>query len=496
MANPTPPSNGELTKAESRKSHSWWWEGHISPKNSRWLRENLEDMDRSIKHMLRLIEEDADSFAKKAEMYYQKRPMMISYIWEFYTTYRSLVERYDHVTGELRRNLPSDLQSHGSDICDLISEPRAAGFDVFLGSGGSNSDTCQKEGYDSSFFTDSEPGSDDSSVYNYSDGDQGLNRKMMELENELREAKEQLHMKEDNAEECSFPFKAATDENSDIQVMRLKSEHQKNVLSELTKDLQAESVSATMADTQKHEDGILVEELRITKEKLENSQKEHSKLKFELENNKAPEKICHLPDELEAARKDTDTWKDKVSADRRAVAELQERISRLKARDLKLAVSNAEHKIFPENVTITAEISQPPKEQALLEDEIRKVKTEKEDLKERLNREIENLISGHNGFQSERDQLHAELITLKENLSSKGKLVQKLERERVELEGKVERQRVVIMEGAEEKREAIRQLCFSIEHYRSGYHMLREVFISQKRDLGFASQGCIGSQTI
>lgn len=576
----------------------------------------MSEMDRSIKRMLKLIEEDADSFAKKAEMYYQKRPVLISHVEEFYRMYRSLAERYDHVTGELRKNIPSDLHSQGSGISDLGSEPssawpspdqrlgrrksgpRAAGFEFFLGSGGSNSDTCQKEGDESSSLTDSEPESDDSSVNNYSGGDQSLNRKMIELEIELRDAKEKLRMKEDNAE-GPLPFKGATDENSDyvfarmagyeeelrnaneklrisdVQIMRLKSELQKYRQSELTNDLQTEeSVSAALEDTQRHENGValvinqesevdeehhrglgadqvinvegLVEELKLTKERHESSQKELSKLKLELENNRSSEKICHLQEELEAARKDTTTWKTKLSVERREVSKLQERISRLKAslsdreheiRDLKLAVSDAEEKIFPEKVQVKAEISMLLDERALLveqvrewehqarllEEEIRKIKGEKMDLEERLNGEIErlettigekgecieNLKSGLNGLQSERDQLHAEVITLTENLSSKDKHVdeisehvQKLERERLELlsgvekadklaeelrlrekelEGEVERQRVLIMEGAEEKREAIRQLCFSIEHYRSGYHMLREVFIGQKR---------------
>lgn len=578
------------------------------------------EMDRSIKRMLKLIEEDADSFAKKAEMYYQKRPVLISHVEEFYRMYRSLAERYDHVTGELRKNIPSDLQSQGSGMSDLGSEPfpswpspdqrlgrrksgpRAAGFDFFLGSGGSNSDTCQKEGDESSSLTESEPESDDSSVNNYSGGDQGLNRKMIELEIELREAKEKLRMNADG----SFPVRGATDENpktensedvfarmagyeeelkitneklriSQVQIMRLKSELQKCRQSELTNGLQAESVSstATMEETRRHEDEVplviytnqeseveehrtgleagqvinveeLVEELKLTKERLEESQKALSKLKLELENNTTAEKVYHLQEELEAARKDTASGKAKLSAERREVSKLQERISRLKAslsdrdheiRDLKLAVSDAEQKIFPEKAQVKAEMSELVEERVLLmeqlkewehqarllEDEIRKLKGEKVDLEEILNGEIErlkrsivekvecieNLKNGLNGLQSERDQLHAEVITLKEKLSSKekqmdemGEHMQKLQRERVELvsgveklqkqveelrlrekelEGEVERQRVVIMEGAEEKREAIRQLCFSIEHYRSGYHMLREAFMGQKR---------------
>ncbi|KAH7429389.1 hypothetical protein KP509_09G045900 [Ceratopteris richardii] len=60
--------------------------------------------------MLRLIEEDADSFAKRAEMFYQKRPELVNLVEEFYRAYRSLAERYDYLTGEIRHNLPKSVQ--------------------------------------------------------------------------------------------------------------------------------------------------------------------------------------------------------------------------------------------------------------------------------------------------------------------------------------------------------------------------------------------------
>lgn len=50
-----------------------------------------------------------------------------------------------------------------------------------------------------------------------------------------------------------------------------------------------------------------------------------------------------------------------------------------------------------------------------------------------------------------------------------------------ELEKEVERQAAIISDRAEEKREAIRQLCFSLEHYRSGYQELREAYIGLRR---------------
>ncbi|RXI04060.1 hypothetical protein DVH24_038334 [Malus domestica] len=231
MANSLVESNKTMKRLESRKSRSWWWDSHISHKNSKWLADNLEEMDRSIKRMLKLIEEDGDSFAKKAEMYYQKRPELIAHVEEFYRLYRSLAERYDHVTGELRKNAPSDLQSQSSCLSDIGSElpsalpspdvqpgklgrhksgPRAAGFDFFLGPGGNSSDHYQKEGDESFSFTDySEPESDDSSVNNYSTPlsnglDQGQTRKIIELEIELREVKEKLRMQQEENVDSSF----------------------------------------------------------------------------------------------------------------------------------------------------------------------------------------------------------------------------------------------------------------------------------------------------
>ncbi|XP_020586033.1 protein NETWORKED 1B-like [Phalaenopsis equestris] len=87
--------------AESRRLYSWWWDSHISPKNSKWLQENLTDMDLKVKAIIKLIEEDADSFARRAEMYYKKRPELMKFVEDFYRAYRALAERYDHATGAL-----------------------------------------------------------------------------------------------------------------------------------------------------------------------------------------------------------------------------------------------------------------------------------------------------------------------------------------------------------------------------------------------------------
>ncbi|XP_075473520.1 protein NETWORKED 1A-like [Primulina tabacum] len=92
-----------LSHSESRRLYSWWWDSHISPKNSKWLQENLTDMDGKVKSMIKLIEEDADSFVRRAEMYYKKRPELMKLVEEFYRAYRALAERYNHATGELHQ---------------------------------------------------------------------------------------------------------------------------------------------------------------------------------------------------------------------------------------------------------------------------------------------------------------------------------------------------------------------------------------------------------
>jgi len=214
-----------MNRMPTRKSHSWWWDSHISPKNSKWLAENLEEMDKQVKEMLKLIEDEGDSFAKKAEMYYQRRPLLVTHVENFYRMYRALAERYDNVTGELRKNLPSSLQSQGSGISETDSETqsispspepnmeqktpkqkrktRAVGFDVFLGSGGS-SDISKKgsEGSSSSSSSDSDSEVDEGSEENGNGISFIMNGRINELEEELQEARQQIEALEEKNMNC------------------------------------------------------------------------------------------------------------------------------------------------------------------------------------------------------------------------------------------------------------------------------------------------------
>lgn len=69
----------------------------------------MSELDQKTEAMLRLIEEDADSFARRAEMYYKKRPELITMVEEFYRAHRSLAERYDQVKSDSGTRLLTTL---------------------------------------------------------------------------------------------------------------------------------------------------------------------------------------------------------------------------------------------------------------------------------------------------------------------------------------------------------------------------------------------------
>ncbi|KAL1833559.1 hypothetical protein ACET3Z_003210 [Daucus carota] len=102
-----------LQRAASN-AYSWWWAGHIRTKQSKWLEQSMQDMEEKVDYALRLIQEDGDTFAKRAEMYYKKRPELISFVEEAFRAFRALAERYD--------SLSTDLQKANTTIATCLPE--------------------------------------------------------------------------------------------------------------------------------------------------------------------------------------------------------------------------------------------------------------------------------------------------------------------------------------------------------------------------------------
>ncbi|OMO50764.1 KIP1-like protein [Corchorus capsularis] len=74
----------------------------------------MADMEEKVGGMLQIIDDEGDSFAARAEMYYKKRPELVSIVEESYRAYRALAERYDH--------LSKDLQSANRTIASVFPE--------------------------------------------------------------------------------------------------------------------------------------------------------------------------------------------------------------------------------------------------------------------------------------------------------------------------------------------------------------------------------------
>ena len=59
-------------------------------------------MEEKVFDTLKILDDDGDSFAKRAEMYYKKRPELVNFVEESFRAYRALAERYDHLSKELQ----------------------------------------------------------------------------------------------------------------------------------------------------------------------------------------------------------------------------------------------------------------------------------------------------------------------------------------------------------------------------------------------------------
>ncbi|KAK8683639.1 hypothetical protein V6N13_039693 [Hibiscus sabdariffa] len=484
-------------RLESRKSHSWWWDSHISPKNSKWLAENLDEMDRRVKQMLKLIEEDADSFAKKAEMYYKKRPELITQVEEFYRMYRALAERYDHVTGELRKSMSSELQSQGSGNSEIGSDlpsscpspdqrpsprksgPRAAGFDIFLASGGNGSDGYPKVDKSSS-SSDSESESDDYSVLSGNEGDQGVSGKMTELEIELHEMKEKLRMlEEENAE------RRAKDDNLDLLARIREYEEEMKIANERIQ-LSEEKITSLKIELQKYKQPRTTgSESSIEEcEKVDKPDPIEVNQALELQNKISvlEKENQHLDSKMQALLEELSFTKETLKGSEKETASLKLEKKQFydKIQELEGQLNTAQREILE----LKLELSERSNCIKVLTEDLETSKSERNGLKSEMY-SLEAKVSSREVRIVQMDmhlhQLHMEHVKLIAKAEGAQKLEEELQSKVKELEDEIKKQRTTILEGAEAKREAIRQLCFTLEHYRNGYHTLRQAFLGHKR---------------
>ncbi|KAL6641093.1 hypothetical protein ACP70R_019274 [Stipagrostis hirtigluma subsp. patula] len=302
-----------LVRHDSRQ-YSWWWVSHISPKNSKWLQENLSDMDTKVKSMIKLINEDADSFARRAEMYYKKRPELMKLVEEFYRAYRALAERYDQATGALRQAhrtiseaFPNQMPSMSDESPSASSqemEPHTPDVPTFMRAP-FDSDEHQKDGVGVSpqRFTSNRNGTHPEETSTLS------SRKGLKLFNDLSSSSE-------SAPRAIFDGKVRKGLTFESPEVKGKEDISNDML-----NLQQE-VSRLLAESQNLKQQILSEteranraenETQILKETVLqlNSDKDTSLLQY----NQSTERISSLESELSKAQADLKKLTDEMASD-------------------------------------------------------------------------------------------------------------------------------------------------------------------------------------
>ncbi|XP_066385278.1 LOW QUALITY PROTEIN: protein NETWORKED 1D-like [Miscanthus floridulus] len=302
-----------LVRHDSRQ-YSWLWVSHISPKNSKWLQENISDMDTKVKAMIKLINEDADSFARRAEMYYKKRPELMKLVEEFYRAYRALAERYDQATGALRQAhrtiseaFPNQMPSMSDESPSAFSqemEPHTPDMSTFTRAA-FDSDDLQKDGVGVSpqHFTSKRNGTHPEETSAFS------SRKGLKLFNDLSSSGE-------NAPRAGFDGKVRkglTFESPEVKG--------KDDISNEMANLQQE-VARLLAESQNLKQQMLSESERANKAENEmqmlmatvlqlNADKDTSLMQY----NQSSERISTLESELSKAQADLEKLTDEMAAD-------------------------------------------------------------------------------------------------------------------------------------------------------------------------------------
>lgn len=509
----------------------------------------LTDMDHSVKRMLKLIEED-DSLSMSGEMICQRKPELVANVEEFNQLYRSLAERYDHITKELCKSVSrgSGNTESGYDQDAALLTPdvkvglhksghQAASLDTSPSSPSADSVFSLKDGSESSSSSTSDSESE-SFVNNYlrsppNINSQSLQKKITEMETELSTVKDKLQTRE-----------------ADLELEKERALELENQIVELETRVSDSDLKS-----------------RMLVEKLEAADKEIEKLKSELIDRTSEGNELQI--RLELAREDIANIEDQLDSERRHVSELDERtagyIADVSDRDLKIGklkatLHDAEEQFSQEKAQLQSDVLSLSEKQGLLDvklkewelktkeledklllseaermemqrlhlaqvmalqDESNQLKVELDQQRERvevLNKDFDRCKLKYDMLMAEKDGVSARVDTLMANLSdrenqiremerhlcqlreeheelihgsqSAQKLVDELKLRAEELQKEVDRQRVEISDGAEEKREAIRQLCFSLEHYRSGYQELRQAcqaFIGHKRNVVMAA---------
>ncbi|KMT17419.1 hypothetical protein BVRB_2g038730 isoform A [Beta vulgaris subsp. vulgaris] len=438
-------------------------------------------------------------------------------------------EEYAFLTPALK------LSSQNHDYSGYNSE-------TFPSSGSGSSDISTREISETLLFSssssDAESGTYDLPTKNHSlqhgNGDEALQPKVIEVEFDTNAVEENLHMtkkddREDMIKEKDIVYEELLEKVASYEVeLKLTKEKLQSSQEEISK--------------LKYENMTLVEELGGTIEKLRISEDNMGKMEKKLRN-EFDEQQIQFQGKLDMANQSIDLLQSELGSERGLVLELQETIDKTtsdlndygrKVEQFKLALLDVQKdfssqlneqkdtldrkiKLLEEQISqyevekIEAGKLQEARETAWL-DEIKQFNMElsqKCQLVDSTNKDLDAIKLKYDMLKAERDEDLAKVQTLVAELGVRDdnilqmeermttlatehkelldesektqKLVKELRLKVTDQEKELEKQSLIICDRAEEKREAIRQLCFSLEYYRNGYHELCQAFIKHKQ---------------
>ncbi|KAH1030413.1 hypothetical protein J1N35_042587 [Gossypium stocksii] len=485
-----------MNKVDSKNLKSCWWDSHLNPENSEWLAESSKEMDLNVKQIMKLVEDNSEDVTKSE---------VIVQVQELYRIYRNLAERYDHLTGELRKTQGPD--SGLDQISPMVTPDKPVQQASSFSSVGGSS---EKEGTESSSFSsDSDSESSISSVNVYlssvMDSDKSkmrenrryeeLNEKLTKYEEELRDLNLKLLLAEEEIVKLNTKLKKSESLESELQKQIIELEACfSNSNSEVMRLM--EELSTSKDNIKASEEGIVMLNAQISRYENDLSNRGHE--------------VEELKGALCDARDNFSIQKASFQSEIFGLLEKETLLeARLKEWDihgsvLEEKVRQCETKKWEiESLLVVQETN--------LQGQINQLRTELNEKGihiEALNKNLDKMKLKYDMLMTDKDCVTATVNNLvaevrsrdlrirqmedhlqqssKEHMQLTKNLEDELKLKIKDLEKEVDKQRNMILDVSEEKREVIRQLTFSLDHYRSGYKEF-QTFLKHKRHAVIAS---------
>nr|XP_012462735.1 unnamed protein product [Gossypium raimondii]XP_012462736.1 unnamed protein product [Gossypium raimondii]XP_012462737.1 unnamed protein product [Gossypium raimondii] len=456
-----------MNKVDSKNLKSCWWDSHLNPENSEWLAENSKEMDLNVKQIVKLVEDNSEDVTKSK---------VIVQVQELYRIYRNLAERYDHLTGELRKTQGPD--SGLDQISPMVTPDKPVQQASSFSSVGGSS---EKEGTESSSFSsDSDSESFISSVNVYLSSAMDTDKSKMRENRRYEELNEKLTRYEEELRDSNLKLLLAEEE-----IVKLNTKLKKSESLELELQKQIIELEACFSNSNS-EVMRLMEELSTSKENIKASEEEivmlnAQNLRYENDLLNRGHEVEELKGALCDAR---DNFSIQKASFQSEIFGLLEKETLLEARlkEWELHGSVLEEKIRQRETKNSEIESLLVVQETNLQGQINQLKTElNEKDKDCVTATVNNLVAEVRSRDLQIRQMEDHLQQLsKEHMQLTKNLEDELKLKIKDLEKEVDKQRNMILDVSEEKREVIRQLTFSLDHYRSGYKEL-QTFLKHKR---------------